>query len=123
MLLIEEEAEPGYTTAYRGTVGSTAADVHALEEAMPLWLVEYLLLHRMPSSPPQIKLSFVLLPWSGGKEGDGELLPELLNTCVVFNLISSALLTPCSTQSKLTASRFLRVRKLTLHVCFLVPSS
>ncbi|KAJ7116031.1 hypothetical protein C8R44DRAFT_880410 [Mycena epipterygia] len=97
-LLIEEEAAPGFTTVYRGTVGSTVADVHALEEAMPLWLVEYLLLHRMPGSPPQIKLSFVLLPWVG-KDGEAP-LPELLNT----------------TQSKLTASRFLRVRKLVSHV-------
>ncbi|KAJ7760582.1 hypothetical protein B0H16DRAFT_1369841 [Mycena metata] len=98
-ILIEEEATSGFTTVYRGTVGSTVADMHALEEAMPLWLVEYLLLHRMPSTPPQIKISFVLLPWVG-KDGSNEQLPELLNT----------------TQSKLTASRFLRVRKLTLHV-------
>ncbi|KAJ7252791.1 hypothetical protein B0H12DRAFT_1233874 [Mycena haematopus] len=98
-LLIEEEAAPGFTTVYRGTVGSTATDVHVLEEAMPLWLVEYLLLHRMPGAPPQIKISFVLLPWVG-KDGSEEQLPELLNT----------------TQSKLTASRFLRVRKLVAHV-------
>ncbi|KAJ6610194.1 hypothetical protein B0H10DRAFT_2193503 [Mycena sp. CBHHK59/15] len=92
MLLIEEAAESGHTTVYRGTVGSTATDAHALEEAMPLWLVEYL--------SCTIKLSFVLLPWTGGKDGDEEQLPELLNTA----------------QSKLTASRFLRVRKLILHV-------
>ncbi|KAF7356603.1 WD-REPEATS-REGION domain-containing protein [Mycena venus] len=100
LLLIEEEAAPGFTTVYRGTVGSTAADAHILEESMPLWLVEYLLLHRMPSTPPQIKISFVLLPWVG-KDSSEEQLPELLNT----------------TQSKLTASRFLRVQKLVVHVC------
>ncbi|KAJ7890547.1 hypothetical protein B0H14DRAFT_2689773 [Mycena olivaceomarginata] len=99
LLLIEEEAAPGFTTVYRGTVGSTAADAHVLEESMPLWLAEYLLLHRMPSTPPQIKISFVLLPWVG-KDSSEEQLPELLNT----------------TQSKLTASRFLRVRKLVAHV-------
>ncbi|KAJ6581489.1 hypothetical protein B0H19DRAFT_1115437 [Mycena capillaripes] len=99
LLLIEEEAAPGFTTVYRGTTGSTAADVHGLEEAMPMWLLEYLLLHRMPSAPPQIKISFVLLPWVG-KDASEEQLPELLNT----------------TQSKLTASRFLRVRKLIVHV-------
>ncbi|KAJ6591528.1 hypothetical protein DFH09DRAFT_1306267 [Mycena vulgaris] len=98
VLLIEEEGAPGFTTVYRGTVASTAADAHALEEAMPLWLAEALLLNRMPSAPPQIKLSFVLLPWVG-RDGE-EPLPELLNT----------------TQSKLTASRFLRVRKLVVHV-------
>ncbi|KAF7309790.1 WD-REPEATS-REGION domain-containing protein [Mycena indigotica] len=88
-------------TIYRGTVGSTGSsgDIHALEEAMPLWLLEYLLLHRMPSTPPQVKLSFVLLPWID-KDNQDDQLPELLNT----------------TQSKLTASRFLRVRKLLVHV-------
>ncbi|KAF9007256.1 hypothetical protein BDZ89DRAFT_965704, partial [Hymenopellis radicata] len=40
-----------------------------------------------------VKVSFVLLPWH-------DELPELINT----------------TQSKLTANRFLRVRKLILHV-------
>nr|GAT43609.1 predicted protein [Mycena chlorophos] len=101
LLLIEEEAEPAFKTVYRGTVGSTGSsgDIHALEEAMPLWLIEYLLLHRMPSTPPQVKLSFVLLPWVD-KEHREDQLPELLNT----------------TQSKLTASRSLRVRKLLLHV-------
>ncbi|KAF7308543.1 WD-REPEATS-REGION domain-containing protein [Mycena chlorophos] len=101
LLLIEEEAEPAFKTVYRGTVGSTGSsgDIHALEEAMPLWLIEYLLLHRMPSTPPQVKLSFVLLPWVD-KENREDQLPELLNT----------------TQSKLTASRSLRVRKLLLHV-------
>ncbi|KAJ7623186.1 hypothetical protein FB45DRAFT_797112 [Roridomyces roridus] len=98
VVLIEEEAPPGFVTVYRGTVGSTAGDVHTLEEVMPMWLAEYLLLHRMPSAPPQVKLSFVLLPWVG-KDGE-EQLPELLNTA----------------QSKLTASRMLRVRKLVLHV-------
>ncbi|KAJ7066614.1 hypothetical protein C8F01DRAFT_1123933 [Mycena amicta] len=97
LLLIEEEAEPAFKTVYRGTVGSTGSsgDVHALETTMPLWLLEYLLLHRMPSTPPQVKLSFVLLPWID-KDNKEDQLPELLNT----------------TQSKLTASRFLRVRKL-----------
>ncbi|KAJ7898425.1 hypothetical protein B0H13DRAFT_2234296 [Mycena leptocephala] len=94
LLLLEEEAAPGFTTVYRGTVGSTAADVHVLEEAMPLWLVEYLLLHRMPSTPPQIKISFVLLPWVT-KDSSEEQLP-------------SCLIPHCEP--------FLRVRKLTLHV-------
>ncbi|KAF7308784.1 WD-REPEATS-REGION domain-containing protein [Mycena kentingensis (nom. inval.)] len=101
LVLIEEEAEPAFMTVYRGTVGSTGStgDLHALEEAMPIWLIEYLLLHRMPSTPPQVKLSFVLLPWID-KDNKEDHLPELLNT----------------TQSKLTASRFLRVRKLLSHV-------
>ncbi|KAI0706677.1 hypothetical protein C8Q76DRAFT_629871 [Earliella scabrosa] len=95
-ILISEEAPAGWLTLYRGQVSSTGHDARALEEAMPLWLLECLLQNKVPAT--QItKISFVLLPY---KEQDGETLPELLNT----------------QQSKLTASRFLRVRKLTLHV-------
>ena len=43
--------------------------------------LEYLLLHRMPSTPPQVKLSFVLLPWID-RDNKEDHLPELLNTCV-----------------------------------------
>ncbi|CAK5274050.1 unnamed protein product [Mycena citricolor] len=96
-LLIEEENANGFTVKYRGTIGSTSADAAVLEEVMPPWLIEYLLFHRMPSSPPQIKVSFVLVPWAGDNQ---QQLPELIN----------------SAQSKLTASRQLRVRKLLVHV-------
>ena len=80
-LLISEEGVSGFTTVYRGTVGSTAYDMHILEEAMPMWLIEYLLMNKTLSSPPQIKISFVLLPWQG-KDAEGGPLPELLNTFV-----------------------------------------
>ncbi|RDB19018.1 hypothetical protein Hypma_014361 [Hypsizygus marmoreus] len=97
-LLISEEASPGWNTVYRGTVASTKQDVHVLEEAMPLWLVECLLLNKLPPMQAHLKLSFVLLPWPS--KDPSEQLPELLNT----------------TQSKLTSSRHLRVRKLVIHV-------
>ncbi|KAJ7591000.1 hypothetical protein C8J56DRAFT_1003600 [Mycena floridula] len=97
-ILISEEAPSGYKMVYRGTVSSTALDIGLLEDEMPVWLVEYLLLNRIPVLPTQAKMSFVLLPWPA--KGDEEQLPELLNT----------------TQSKLTASRFLRVRKLVVHM-------
>ncbi|TFK59698.1 WD40 repeat-like protein [Pluteus cervinus] len=97
-ILIAEEGLPGYSTVYRGSVASTHLDLKALEEAMPMWLLEYLLLNKIPQSAPLPKLSFVLMPWPEKEEK--ERLPELLNT----------------TQSKLTAGRYLRVRKLVLHV-------
>ncbi|KAH9931751.1 hypothetical protein B0H21DRAFT_699788 [Amylocystis lapponica] len=97
-LTISEEAQSGWTTLYRGHVSSTGADARTLEEVMPMWLLEYLLLNKVPPVPVH-KISFVLLPFPN-KDPNGEQLPELLNT----------------TQSKLTASRFLRVRKLTSHV-------
>ncbi|KAH9938898.1 uncharacterized protein BXZ73DRAFT_44505 [Epithele typhae] len=95
-LVICEEAPSGWMTLYRGNVGSTGVDARVLEDAMPLWLLECLLQNKTPAIPIT-KIGFVLLPH---QEPDGELLPELLNTA----------------QSKLTASRFLRVRKLTHHV-------
>ncbi|KAL0954529.1 hypothetical protein HGRIS_003496 [Hohenbuehelia grisea] len=97
-IVITEDAPPGIKTIYRGTVACTSQDVQALEEAMPMWLLEYLLLNKAPELPIN-KLSFILLPWRD-KDPNIEPLPELLNTA----------------QSKLTASRFLRVRKLAAHV-------
>ncbi|KAI6150734.1 hypothetical protein BKA82DRAFT_122050 [Pisolithus tinctorius] len=96
-VMICDEYYPGWRTIYRSSV-SNMSDTYVLEEALPLWLLEYLLMNRAPP-PPNIKLSFVLLPWPNPEPG-GVQLPELLNTA----------------HSKLTASRFLRVRKLTHHV-------
>ncbi|KAI0631871.1 hypothetical protein C8Q77DRAFT_1061553 [Trametes polyzona] len=95
-IMISEEAPSGWVTLYRGHLSSTGNDVRQLEEVMPLWVLECLLQNKVPAIPIT-KISFVLLPY---KETEGEQLPELLNTA----------------QSKLTASRFLRVRKLTNHV-------
>lgn len=97
-ILVSEESASGWTILYRGQVSSTGVDARLLEESMPFWLLEYLLINRAPPIPA-IKISFVLLPWKPSNP-DEEILPELLNTA----------------QSKLTASRFLRVRKLTHHV-------
>ncbi|KAG6840938.1 hypothetical protein C0991_003122 [Blastosporella zonata] len=98
LISISEEAAPSYRTVYRGTIASTKHDILALEEAIPLWLMEYLLLNKTPVLSPHQKVSFVLLPWPMPDAVDQ--LPELLNT----------------TQSKLTSSRYLRVRKLVVHV-------
>ncbi|KAG0697829.1 hypothetical protein DFH29DRAFT_811144 [Suillus ampliporus] len=97
-ILISDEVYPGWRTVYRGSVSTTWADVYKLESTIPLWLAEYLLFNKI-TSPPVVKVSFVLLPWPGTEPGYVQ-LPELLNT----------------SQSKLTSSRFLRVRKLTHHV-------
>ncbi|KZT03081.1 uncharacterized protein LAESUDRAFT_660442 [Laetiporus sulphureus 93-53] len=96
-VIISEEALSGWTTIYRGQVANTAGDMHTLEEVMPYWLIEYLLTNKAPSVP-LTKISFVLLPFPA--KDPQERLPELVN----------------SAQTKLTASRFLRVRKLAVHV-------
>ncbi|KAF8136388.1 hypothetical protein EV363DRAFT_1428786 [Boletus edulis] len=98
MVMMSDESYPGWKTVYRGNISTTWADVYALEESMPLWLLEYVLFNKAVV-PPASKISFVLLPWPN-PDPDGEQLPELLNVA----------------QSKLTASKFLRVRKLTHHV-------
>jgi len=63
-----------------------------------VWLLEYLLLGRAPQVGV-VKIGFLLFPLQSGVPGD-EVLPELVNT----------------SQTKLSASRFLRVRKLAAHV-------
>ncbi|KAJ3802993.1 hypothetical protein GGU11DRAFT_849688, partial [Lentinula aff. detonsa] len=98
-LIISEENPPSFTTLYRGTVNSAGHDTPILEEVMPVWLLEYLLHNKLASAPPLVKISFILLPWPN-KDPDGTQLPELLNI----------------QQSKLTANRWLRVRKLVNHV-------
>ncbi|KAA1473313.1 WD40 repeat-like protein [Dentipellis sp. KUC8613] len=97
-IAISEEASPAWLYIYRGTVAGVASDTRVLEEIMPMWLLEYLLLNKAPATPIT-KIGFVLLPWQS-KDPEAEKLPELLNV----------------NQSKLTASRFLRVRKLAAHV-------
>jgi WD repeat-containing protein 48 len=56
--------------------------VHALEEVMPLWLMDYLLINKLPANVggggALPKISFVLMPWN--RDPDVEPLPELLNT-------------------------------------------
>lgn len=102
-ILIAEEGLPGYTVVYRGSVGALAyapesdseelkmkveEEVKELEEKMPLWLVEYLLMNKLPAGAtaaavaPGMKISFVLLPWRApDSDAKGEeVLPDLLNT-------------------------------------------
>jgi WD repeat-containing protein 48 len=72
-LLVAEERAPGWAIVYRGTVASagTTGDVETLEDAIPVWLLEYLLLGRAPQVAV-VKIQFALLP---GEES----LPELVN--------------------------------------------
>jgi len=97
-ILISEEGSPGYMVVYRSLASACHNNIEALESAMPMWLAEYLLLNLSPPMPPPVKVSFVLVPWS--KDHEAEPLPELLNT----------------QQSKLTANRNLRIRKILGHV-------
>ena len=72
-LLIAEERAHGWAILYRGTVASagTLGDVATLEDAMPVWLLEYLLLGRA-AQVAIVKVQFALLPGE-------EQLPELVN--------------------------------------------
>jgi WD repeat-containing protein 48 len=79
-LLIAEERAHGWAIVYRGTVASagTIDDVETLEDAMPVWLLDYLLLGRSPQVGV-VKIGFLLLPLQSRVPGD-EVLPELVNT-------------------------------------------
>ncbi|KAH7323334.1 hypothetical protein B0J17DRAFT_683001 [Rhizoctonia solani] len=88
----------GGMVLFSGPVGTLGADVEALEMVLPSWLLEYLLASRFnipPSGAAGQKMGFLLLPWKGGKE----VLPELVGS-----------------QSRLTASRFLRISKVAQYV-------
>lgn len=84
-ILISEECLSGWTTLYRGQVSTTGVDARTLEEVMPFWLLEYLLMNKVPPTPT-IKVPFVLLPYRS-KDPNEEQLPELLNTYVRLILI------------------------------------
>jgi WD repeat-containing protein 48 len=75
---IAEETSAGWKTIYRGSITGTHEDWRELEQAMPMWLLEYLLMNRI-TVPPVVKIGFLLLPWreTGGRAKDQ--LPELLN--------------------------------------------
>ena len=77
-ILISEETASGWNTLYRGHLANTGHDARLLEEIMPFWLLEYLLVNKIPPIPT-VKVSFVLLPFRG-KDPTEEQLPELLNT-------------------------------------------
>ncbi|CAE6451253.1 unnamed protein product [Rhizoctonia solani] len=88
----------GGMVLFSGSVGALGADVEALEIALPGWLLEYLLAGRFTlpqSGAAGQKMGFLLLPWKGGRD----ILPELVGS-----------------QSRLTASRFLRVSKVAQYV-------
>ena len=72
-LLVAEERAPGWAIVYCGTIASagTTEDLAALEDALPVWLLEYLLLGRT-RQVAIVKIQFALLP---GEES----LPELVN--------------------------------------------
>ncbi|PPR05551.1 hypothetical protein CVT24_003290 [Panaeolus cyanescens] len=96
-VIIAEEASQSYSAVYRSSVPNLQYDLDTLEDIIPLWVAQCVLFNSKVEYPTT-KISFVLMPWN--KDPDVEPLPELLNTA----------------QSKLTASRYLRIRKVLQHV-------
>ncbi|PVG01194.1 hypothetical protein CPB86DRAFT_805384 [Serendipita vermifera] len=99
------EAASGWAPVYRGLHSTQAEeeDIDCLEHELPEWLLEFLLNNKVngevggggPSGAQ--KISFMVVPWKGADSSMD--LPDLL-----------------SNQSKLTASRFLRVRKILAYI-------
>jgi WD repeat-containing protein 48 len=121
-LVLAEETQSGWSNIYRGTVASTGHDSALLEKVMPLWLMQYLLANKIPVVP-NIKVSFGVALWSG-KSAAGE-STEALNPCVT---LASPLQINRFTRpflyrpSRLTANRYLRVRKILAYVCIIFVS-
>jgi WD repeat-containing protein 48 len=57
-------------------VGTAGLDARALEEAMPMWLLEYLLTNKAPVLPIT-KVGFVLLPYPARRRE--EQLSDIIN--------------------------------------------
>ena len=105
------EAASGWAPVYRGlySTQSEPEDVEILEQELPEWILEFLLNNKVggvvggggPGTGH--KFNFLVVPWKGADST--EELPELL-----------------SNQSRLTASKFLRVRKILSYVrVFVIP--
>lgn len=102
---VASEAASGWTPVYRGLYSTQAEDedIAILEHELPGWVLEFLLANTVdgvvsgggPNSAQ--KFSFMVVPWRGTESSED--LPELL-----------------SNQSRLTASRWLRVRKILSYV-------
>jgi WD repeat-containing protein 48 len=76
-IILSEDKSHGWTTLYRCTVSMAQVDLRVMEEAMPMWLLEYLLMNRFPVLSPT-KISFIMLPWP--TNDPEQQLPELLNS-------------------------------------------
>lgn len=95
----------GWTPVYRGLYSTQTEDedIDILEQELPAWVLEFLLSNKIGGvvggggSPNGQKFSFMVIPWKGSESS--EELPDLL-----------------SNESRLTASRWLRVRKILSYV-------
>lgn len=104
------EAASGWAPVYRGlySTQSELEDVEILEHELPDWILEFLLNNKVAGvvgggGPGGThKFNFMVVPWKGGEST--EELPDLL-----------------SSQSRLTASKFLRVRKILTYVGVFEP--
>ncbi|KIJ53413.1 hypothetical protein M422DRAFT_222750 [Sphaerobolus stellatus SS14] len=94
-IVLAEETASGYKNVYRGTVGSAGNDIQLLESVMPIWLMQYLLANKTPIVP-NIKVSFGVTPWIDKDDPAANQTPN--------------------PPSRLTANRYLRVRKILAYV-------
>jgi WD repeat-containing protein 48 len=109
---VASEAASGWTPVYRGLYSTQAEDedIDILEHELPAWVLEFLLGNTVggvvggggPTNGQ--KFSFIVVPWRGSDSS--EELPELL-----------------SNQTRLTASRWLRVRKILTYVSYQISTS
>ena len=115
IVIIAEQAsgESGWTTIYDGPVSSTKEDVRLIEATAPLWVLESLFANKY-NQQGAAKLSFMVAPWN---KGDDDPLPDLMSRFVNRALLHVQPIPKLYySQSRLTASRALRVHKVVLYV-------
>ena len=125
-IVLAEETQSGWSNIYRGTVANVGQDTALLEKIMPLWLMQYLLANKVPLVP-NIKVSFGVAPWSdtpAAAPATGEASPEALNAYAipVHLFFADPLNLDLRSPSRLTANRYLRVRKILAYVCHVLFS-
>ena len=107
-ILISEassKAASGWAPVYRGLYATQPQneDLGALEMELPAWIIEFLLNNKVGgtvgggSSAATQKFAFMIVPWKGARSTKD--LPDLLGK-----------------ETRLNASRFLRVRKILSYV-------
>jgi Domain of unknown function (DUF3337) len=118
------EVASGWKSTYQGLYGMQASeeDMAALERGLPEWLLEFLLANTVNGTVGgggvghSQKFSFLIVPWKGSKAGDQQSLPELLTKYVPRSLQFIPLTSIPLSQNRLTASKYIRVRKVLVYV-------
>lgn len=109
VIISESSADAGsWEVVYRGLVSCTGDDTEVLEQAAPMWLLDYLLHNHVNARDP-VKLSFTLSPWRPADVHSDGFGGYDLSTVQPMPELPTG-------NARLTATRCLRIRKACYYV-------